>query len=134
MMEQILDNQGAIGELVKKTSSMEGSLQKILLLLEGKRSEGYDDDDDFSRGRGTTTARVKGQRGPSPGRRDISPRRRDDVTTRRDYGSTKTDDSSRRARSAGTSFKSSSSFQVVYRLQKWFKFVPKVVQVVSYQP
>ena len=65
MMEQILDNQGAIGELVKKTSSMEGSLQKILSLLEGKRSEGYDDDDEFPRGRGTTTTRVKGQRGPS---------------------------------------------------------------------
>ena len=82
ILEQILDNQGAIGELVKKTSTMEGSLQRILLLLEGKQSEGYDDDDECPRGRGTTTARVKGQRGPSPRRRDSSPRRRDDVTRR----------------------------------------------------
>ena len=88
VIEQVLQNQETIGELVKKTSSMEGSLQRILVLLEKKRSGDDDDDDDDDdcapRGRGTSTSRVKGQRGPSPRRRDASPRRRDDVA-RRDY-------------------------------------------------
>ena len=40
LIEQILDNQGAIDELNRKTSSMEGSLQRILTFARGETVRG----------------------------------------------------------------------------------------------
>ena len=63
IIEQVLENQGAIGELVKKTSTIEGSVSRILQLLEGGKAEGYNEK---SRGRGSSGTEVRGQSRSSP--------------------------------------------------------------------
>ena len=78
VIEQVLQNQETIGELMKKTSSMEGSLQRILVLLEKKQAEG-----DGPRTTTTTTTTILrgGVAQQQAGSKVNADRHQDDVTS-----------------------------------------------------